>query len=108
MTRPDDTSAVVLPLICFGSAVGLGLLAFGYAKLTNNGIFLIGFLLFFVPFSVVALILGAIFSIKAYGALPARHWGRYALAAAIALVVVLLIICTMIIVEVGSHPAGGF
>ena len=41
-----DLRVLLRPLICFGSVLLLGVFGFAYAKLTNNGIWFIGFLLF--------------------------------------------------------------
>ena len=88
--------------------MALGVFGFAYAKLTDNGIWLIGFLLFYVPFAVIASILGAVFSVKPYAVLPANHWAKYVLTGVIAFVVVLLVICFLGIIELNSHSAGGF
>lgn len=86
----------------------LGFFGSTYAALTNNGIAFIGFLLFYIPFSLLALVLGAVFAAKAYAVLPAKHWGKYLLTAAITLVVLLLLICFALIAELNSHSPGGF
>jgi uncharacterized membrane protein (UPF0136 family) len=108
MAPQPDLRVLFRPLVCFGSVLLLGVLGFAYAKLTNNGIGLIGFLIFYVPFSLLALVLGAVFAVKAYAVLPAKHWGKCFLTAAIALVVVLLLICFAVFAELTSHPPGGF
>jgi len=106
MTHSPETRVVLRPLICFGAALALGVFGFAYAKLTDNGIWLIGFLLFYVPFAVIASILGAVFSVKAYAVLPANHWAKYVLTGVIAFVVVLLVICFLGIIELNSHSGG--
>ena len=108
MNPRPDLRMLFRPLTCFGLALLLGAFGFAYAKLANNGIWLIGFLLFYVPFSLVALVLGGVFTVRAYAALPAGHWGKYLLIATIALVVLLLLICLALITELNSHSPGGF
>ena len=84
MNQPSNDELVVRPLVCFALVVVVGVFGFGYAKLTNNGFFLIGFLIPYVLCSLIGCVLGAVFAAKAYRKLPANHKGRHILTAVIA------------------------
>ena len=93
MNQPSDSELIVRPLVCFGLVVVVGVFGFGYAKLTNNGFFLIGFLIPYIPCSLIGCVLGAVFAAKAYRNLPADHKGRHILTAVISLAVIGVLLC---------------
>jgi hypothetical protein len=80
-------------MVCFGLVPVVGAIGFTYAKLTGNGFFLIGFLIPYVPGSLIACVLGAVFAAKAYRNLPANHKGRRILTAVIFLTAIAVLLC---------------
>ncbi len=100
MNQPSDAELIVRPVVCFGSVVVVGVLGFGYAKLTNNGFALIGFLIPYVPGSLIACVLGGVFAVKAYRNLPANHRGRHILTAMICLAVILVLLCLALVANI--------
>jgi divalent metal cation (Fe/Co/Zn/Cd) transporter len=103
MNSTSDKNAALWPLICFGSVVVLGVFGFGYAKLTNNGFALIGFLVFYVPFSLFASALGAVFAVKAFTNKPSNHWVKYVLFGAIVVAGAFILICFSVIKQLDWH-----
>ncbi len=102
MNQHSNTELVVRPLVCFGLVLLVGVLGFARAKLTNNGFFLIGFLIAYVPCSLVACIVGAVFAVKAYRVLPADHNGRHILTAVISLAVLGVAACLLLALNISS------
>lgn len=107
MNSPINRRVVLRPLICFGLVLLSGALGFGYAKLTNNGFWGLGFLLVLLPCSLITCIVGTVFTIKAFAVLPADHWGRFALSAMITLVLLGFALCCWILISAGPYITGG-
>jgi len=76
MSAQHDKKLILPPLICFGLVLVVGALGFGSAAIKHNGFALIGFMQFYVPFSLVACIVGVTLYTKAYKSLPSGHWGK--------------------------------
>ena len=102
MNKPSDTALVVRPLVCFGLVLIVGVFGFGYAKLTNNGFFLIGFLIPYVPGSLIGCVVGAVFAVKAYRNLPASDKGRHILTTVISLTVIGVLLCLAFVAHIES------
>jgi hypothetical protein len=102
MNQPSNSELVVRPLVCFGLVLLAGALGFGHAKLTNNGFFLIGFLIAYVPCSLVACVVGGVFAAKAYRVLPANHKGRRILTTVISLAVLGVAACLLLALSISS------
>ena len=89
------------PLVCFGLVLIVGAIGFSSAK---NGFSLIGFLIRFIPCSLIACALGTVFAVKAYRGLPSNHKGKHLLTAVILLVVLGIALCLLLAVEINSIP----
>jgi len=100
MNQPSDAELVVRPLVCFGLVLVVGVFGFGYAKLTNNGFFLLGFLVPYVPGSLIGCVVGAVFAAKAYRKLPPNHRGRHLLTAVISLAVIGVLLCLAFVAHI--------
>jgi hypothetical protein len=94
-----DISPLVLPSLFLLPVFITGISGFGYAYVNHNGIFLLGFLLVFVPISLLALLVGVIFSARACQKVPKGHWGRKYLGA---LCISIGILCLLGVLVLGS------
>jgi hypothetical protein len=91
--------------MCIVLVLGVGAWGISYAFLKNNGIFLIGFLLIYVPLALIPSGLGIIYSIRAYKMFPRGHWGRKYLVS-IAIIVALSCLFGIVGLVSGRGEAG--
>ncbi len=102
MNQPSDNDLVLRPLACFGLVLIVGAIGFGNAIMTNNGFALIGFLVPYILFSLVACVVGTVFAVKAYRGLPPNHKGRNVLTVVLSLAVLGVVLCLLLVANFSS------